>query len=180
MASDSPIATHLLKEAARIISQSGIESLKQRGFAKAAGTSPSVIAYHFEDMENFRTQAIWHALVNGIPSQFDMDIPASPPPASLAEWLKTLNGLLKPGTDEQPAGFYIGFARLTGQTCLLATRDPSLRPLVRYLRELEGWGFSGLKANSTFRRQCGQGTCGGIWPVGQGRGLVTSREQSGG
>ena len=136
----NPVATHLLDQAAAMISRTGIESLKQREFARQCGTSASAIAYHFGDMENLRTQAIWHALVIGLPTQFDSDQPSAPPAAGLPEWLKTLDALLDPGTPGGAPGFYVGFSRLTGQTCLMATRDPSLVPLVRYLRSLEGWG----------------------------------------
>jgi AcrR family transcriptional regulator len=137
---NSPMREQLLDEALRIMDVSGLEALSQRHLAKSAGVSASAIAYHFKDMKSFRTQAIWRALVNGIPSQLDPERSGVDQPSNISEWLKTLDAMLEPGTDDCPPGFYIGFARLTGQACLLSRHETSLVALVSYLRALEGWG----------------------------------------
>jgi len=136
----SPVREQLLDVALRIIENSGLEALSQRHLARNAGVSASAIAYYFNDMKSFKTQAIWRALVNGIPSQLDPDHSGVDQPRDISEWLKTLDAMLEPGTEHYPAGFYIGFARLTAQACLLSRHDPSLVALVSYLRALEGWG----------------------------------------
>jgi AcrR family transcriptional regulator len=137
---DSLIQEQLLDEALRIIESSGLEALNQRRLAKNVGVSTSAIAYYFKDMKSFRNRAIWRALVNGIPSQFDPERPAAEQPHDLAQWLETLDALLEPRSGARPVGFYSGFARLTGQACLLSRHDQSLVPLIAYLRALEGWG----------------------------------------
>jgi hypothetical protein len=45
---------------------------------------------------------------------------------------------IHPRTDYRTAGFYIRFARITGQASLLACRQPELRSLIEHLRTLEG------------------------------------------
>jgi AcrR family transcriptional regulator len=144
---NSPMREQLLDEALRIIESSGLEALNQRHLARNAGVSASAIAYYFKDMKSFRTQAIWRALVNGIPSQLDPERSGVEQPRDISEWLKTLDAMLEPGTDDRPAGFYIGFVRLTGQACLLSRHDPSLVALVSYLRALEGWGTYHVSRN---------------------------------
>lgn len=145
--SDAPIKEHLLKQAMGIIENVGLEALNQRRLAKNAGVSSSAIAYYFKDMKTFRNRAIWRALVNGIPSQLDPEGYPVEQPRDLRQWLVTLDGLLDLGEDDRPAGFYIGFARLTAQACLLSNHDSSLQPLVAYLRELEGWGTYRVSRN---------------------------------
>lgn len=145
--SDAPIKEQLLKEAIRIIENAGLEALNQRRLAKNAGVSSSAIAYYFKDMKTFRSRAIWRALVSGIPSQLDPEGYLVEQPSDLDQWLVTLEGLLDVGENERPAGFYIGFARLTAQACLLSSHDCSLLPLVAYLRELEGWGTYRVSRN---------------------------------
>jgi AcrR family transcriptional regulator len=138
--SDAPLQEQMLGEAIRIIDEAGLEALNQRRLAKQAGVSSSAIAYYFKDMKSFRNRAIWRALISGVPSQLDPERTAVEPPRDLGQWLETLGGMLEIAEGARPAGFYIGFARLTGQACLLARHDSSLLPLVAYLRELEGWG----------------------------------------
>ncbi len=146
---DAPVKEQLLEEALRIIEQSGLDALNQRRIAENLGVSTSAIAYHFKDMKNFRNRAIWRALVNGIPSQLDPERPAIEQPRNIYQWLETLDDMLEPGTNERPPGFYIGFARLTGQVCLLSHHDRSLVPLISYLRALEGWGTYHVSRNIT-------------------------------
>lgn len=145
--SDAPIKEQLLEEAIRIIEDAGLEALNQRRLARNAGVSSSAIAYYFKDMKTFRNRAIWRALVNGIPSQLDPEGYPVEQPSDLDQWLVTLEDLLDVGEDDRPAGFYIGFARLTAQACLLSNHDCSLLPLVAYLRELEGWGTYRVSRN---------------------------------
>jgi AcrR family transcriptional regulator len=145
--SDAPIKEQLLEQALRIIEESGLEALNQRRLARSAGVSSSAVAYYFKDMKSFRNRAIWRALVSGIPSQLNPERFPVEQPRDLRQWLETLEDLLVLGEAGRPAGFYIGFTRLTGQACLLSRHDPSLLPLIAYLRELEGWGTYRVSRN---------------------------------
>lgn len=135
-----PVAGQLLEAAVQIINRSGVSGINQRAIANAVGVSGSMITYHFNDMKNFVTQAIWRALVQDIPVQLDPDDDQAQQPANLSEWLGILDGLLQPVGPERDTGFYVSFSRLTGEACLMARRNPALLPLLRYLRGLEGWG----------------------------------------
>lgn len=137
---EAPVKEQLLEEAKSIIADAGLEALNQRRLAKNAGVSTSAIAYHFKDMKSFRNRAIWRALVSGVPSPLDPERSLAEQLQDLSSWLETLKDLLEVAEGDRPAGFYIGFARLTAQACLLSRHDRSLLPLIAYLRELEGWG----------------------------------------
>lgn len=137
---DAPIKDNLLSEAVRIIARDGLEALNQRRLAREAGVSTSAVAYYFNDMKTFRQQAIWRALVVGIPRQLNPESSAVEQPRDLDAWLDMIDDLLSVDPETRDGGFYVSFARLTGQACLLSCQDPSLRPLVAYLRALEGWG----------------------------------------
>jgi len=145
--SDAPVKEQMLDEALRIIEAAGLEALNQRRLAKSAGVSTSAIAYHFNDMKTFRNRAIWRSLVSGVPGQLDPSRSAAELPHDLVQWIAMLDRLLETGQAGRPAGFYIGFARLTAQACLLSRHDQSLRPLISYLRELEGWGTYRVSRN---------------------------------
>ncbi|MEO0031457.1 MAG: hypothetical protein RIS94_1215 [Pseudomonadota bacterium] len=134
-----PVAEQLLDTAVEIINESGMRTLNQRALAARAGVSGSLIAYHFGDMKTLAIQAIWRALVQGIPTQLDPAGDSSTLPKSLEEWLRILDAMLEVGNDTA-SGFYIGVSQLSAEACLLATRNPELMPLIRYLRSLEGWG----------------------------------------
>ena len=134
-----PIAEHLLHSAVEIINEAGVHALNQRDLAARAGVSASLIAYHYKDMRTLTTQAVWHALVQGIPVQLDPGGDKSAFPATLSEWFATLESMLQIG-GSGPQGFYIGLSRLSSEACLLASRNPALVPLISYLRGLEGWG----------------------------------------
>lgn len=134
-----PVAEQLLQAAVAIINEAGVHALNQRDLAARAGVSGSLIAYHYKDMRNLTTQAVWHALVQGIPVQLDPEGDAAAFPATLSEWFATLETMLQVGSD-QPQGFYIGLSRLSSEACLLAGRNPEMVPLISYLRGLEGWG----------------------------------------
>jgi AcrR family transcriptional regulator len=130
----------LLDAAVELINRAGIGAINQRAIAKAVGVSTAMIPYHFKDMRSFTTQAIWHALVQDIPVQLDPDHENEGLPRNLADWLGILDTLLQSATAERDAGFYVSFARLTGEASLMAGRNPALLPLIEYLRGLEGWG----------------------------------------
>jgi AcrR family transcriptional regulator len=135
------VAGKLLDAAVQLINRSGIGAINQRAIARAVGVANSMIPYHFNDMKNFTTQAIWHALVQGIPIQLDPDHEKKEElPQNLSEWLGILDQLLQSATPDRDAGFYVSFSRLTGEASLMAGRNPALLPLIVYLRGLEGWG----------------------------------------
>ena len=137
---DHAVARHLLDAAVEIINQAGVSGINQRAIARAVGVSTSIITYHFNDMKTFVTQAIWQALVQGIPVQLNPEHENEQQPSDLQEWLGILDQLLQPRQADRPAGYYVGFSRLTGEACLMAKRNPALLPLIVYLRGLEGWG----------------------------------------
>lgn len=130
----------LLSHAVAAIVEDGIGTINKRGLTDKAAVSSSMIAYHFGDMRSFVNEAVWRALVHGIPRELDPTLGNAAIPATLAEWFAALDGHVRPRVGDAPAGFYTGFARITGQACLLAEARGSLMPLVRHLRALEGWG----------------------------------------
>jgi AcrR family transcriptional regulator len=156
----------LLDAAMQIINRVGVGGINQRAIARAVGVSPSMITYHFNDMKTFTTQAIWRALVQGIPVQLDPDHESEELPRDLPEWLGILDNLLQPGQSGRDAGFYVGFSRLTGEACLMARRNPALLPLIIYLRGLEGWGtYRVSRAIEPLARRIGRdhASAFGIW-----------------
>jgi AcrR family transcriptional regulator len=134
------VAGKLLDAAVHIINRAGIGAINQRAIAKAADVSTAMISYHFKDMRNFTTQAIWHALVQDIPVQLDPDQENQGLPSNLADWLANLDVLLQSRAPRRDEGFYVSFSRLTGEASLMAGRNPALLPVIQYLRGLEGWG----------------------------------------
>jgi AcrR family transcriptional regulator len=136
------VAGKLLGAAVQIINRAGIGAINQRAVARAVGVSTAMIPYHFNDMKSFTTQAIWQALVQDLPVQLDPDreTESEQLPHNLPEWLVILDSLLRSGTAEHEAGFYVSFSRLTGEASLMAGRNSALLPLIVYLRGLEGWG----------------------------------------
>jgi AcrR family transcriptional regulator len=130
----------LLGYAIQAIVEDGIGTVNQRSLAEKASVSSSMISYHFKDMKSFVNEAVWRALVHGIPRELDPSHDAAEMPGSLDEWFAMLDAHIRPRAGDMPAGFYTGFARITGQACLLADTRSSLMPLVQHLRGLEGWG----------------------------------------
>ncbi|MGQ2942479.1 MAG: TetR/AcrR family transcriptional regulator [Blastomonas fulva] len=128
----------LLTHAIRAIVENGIGTINQRSLSQKAGVSSSMIAYHFKDMKSFVNEAIWRALVQGIPPVLDPGRAAMP--TTMQQWFEALETYVRPRIGETAAGFYTVFARITGQACLLADSRPSLMALVHHLRALEGWG----------------------------------------
>ncbi|WP_374414866.1 TetR/AcrR family transcriptional regulator [Novosphingobium colocasiae] len=142
----SEMPGELLRHAVEIIRSEGIAALNQRTLARQASVSPSMIAYHFKDMKTFKNEAIWQALVEDLPSEFD---PASMVslPRTLPEWVEFLDATLVAPPGSSVGGFYVSYSRMTCETSLLARSDRSLVPLVTYLREIDGWGTYRLSRN---------------------------------
>lgn len=134
------IREQLLLQAVDEIKENDIGALNQRDLSKKAGVSSSMIAYHFGNMKSFVNEALWRALVRGIPSEIDPDNREAKMPDTIEEWLTIINDYVTPRRGIEPSGFYTGFSIITGQACLLAKSQPALLPLIEYLRSLEGWG----------------------------------------
>ncbi|WP_285020567.1 TetR family transcriptional regulator [Novosphingobium sp. fls2-241-R2A-195] len=134
------IRDRLLFHAREEILQNGIGAVNQRSTARNAGASNSAIAYYFGSMDAFVDEAIWRAMLSDIPPELDPNRTIEGRRLSVQQWLTALNRHLQGADDGEPAGFYCTYARLTVQTCLLARSRPSLKPLVVFLRELDGWG----------------------------------------
>lgn len=137
----------MLGHAIQLIKEHGIGGLNQRMLARKAGVSSSMISYHFKDMKSFTNQAVWRALVEEIPSEFDPQGGAVQFPDSVGEWLNFLNSMLAVEPGKGSVGFYVSFSRMAGEASLLARSDKSLVPLMVYLREIDGWGTYRLSRN---------------------------------
>ncbi|MGH6999812.1 MAG: TetR/AcrR family transcriptional regulator, partial [Phenylobacterium sp.] len=61
-------------------------------------------------------------------------------PADLDDWARLMATTLQPGSPSGQAGFYVKYARLIAQICLLARRDPAFQDLAALLRGPEGGG----------------------------------------
>ena len=177
-----PIAQQLLQAAVEIINEAGVHALNQRKLAARAGVSASLIAYHYKDMQNVTTQAVWHALTQGIPVQLDPDAAAFP--ATLSDWFASLKAMLQLDPD-LPQGFYVGLSRLSTEACLLAGRNPEMIPLISYLRGLEGWGtYRVYQSLPALSNQIGrdQAAAFSVWVKSQGvlriAGLIAAQADS--
>ncbi|MCP5301539.1 MAG: TetR/AcrR family transcriptional regulator [Pseudomonadales bacterium] len=142
------LAEKLLEIAADEIKEKGLGSLSQRRLTKKAGVSSAMIAYHFDNMANFVNEALWHALLREKPSEFNAKDLNSIKQKNKVEWARVLKRLTRPKTGNTKAGFYSDYAKLTGQACLLASRQESLYPLIEHLRRIGGWGT--FKSGQTF------------------------------
>ncbi len=138
-AGHASIKEQLLAEAKRVIDQHGLDALNQRRITRNVGVSGSAISYYFGDMKTFRNRAIWRALMHNIPDPLNPQNPVGGQPRTMAQWLRTLDAMLQPATEDKPSGFYIGVARMTAQTCMLSRHDRALVPLISHLRAIEGW-----------------------------------------
>lgn len=134
------IRDRLLHHAKQEILLNGIDALNQRTVARKAGASNSAISYHFGSMEAFVDEAIWRALLTDIPAELDPTKTIDGKAMRMEDWLGVLSHHLRRAEGGQPAGFYTTYARITAQTCLMVHGRPSLKPLVAFLRELDGWG----------------------------------------
>lgn len=137
---DAALGDTLLDLAAREIFQHGVSVLNHRRLTALAGASPAMIIYHFGDTATFTTAAIWHALMQGLPSYLHRDDTDTAVRATMAEWAATLAQTVSRSATGASAGFYIAYARIVGQVCLRAQREPTHVPLIRYLRAIEGAG----------------------------------------
>jgi len=137
---DGALAERLIDVAAREIFQHGVMTLNHRRLTALAGVSPAMIVYHFGDMVTLANAAIWRALMQGLPAFLDDEIPETSSRGTMAAWATTLGETVSHGASGPSAGFYIAYARIVGQVCLLARRNESLVPLVRHLRSIEGSG----------------------------------------
>lgn len=136
----------MLGHAVEIIKRDGIGALNQRSLAQRANVSSSMIAYHFNDMKTFTNEAIWRALVKGIPGEFDPDSLVTLP-RTIPEWVEFLHATLLTPPSETQVGFYVRFSRMTAEASLLACSEHTLVPLMAYLREIDGWGTYRLSRN---------------------------------
>ncbi len=133
-------ARRLLDQAMRVIVRRGAADLNLRRVATDANTAPSQIVYHFGDFANLRRQAITAVLMQGLPAALNPLEPAGPQDAT-QDWSHALHAAVTPGGGGEAAGFYVNYARVLGQACLLAKRDATLRPLILQLRAIEGSGI---------------------------------------
>ncbi|MDQ1229711.1 TetR/AcrR family transcriptional regulator [Sphingomonas sp. SORGH_AS_0879] len=132
------MAAQLVESAARQISLYGVGALNHRRLTAIAGASSSMIVYHFGNTERFAEQAIWAALLQKLPSTLDYEAAVVGERQDPAKWSTGLLRMLGIGNAD---AFYVGYARIVGQTCLLARNNPAFVPLVRHLRILEGAGI---------------------------------------
>ncbi|WP_404477959.1 hypothetical protein [Novosphingobium sp. BL-52-GroH] len=130
----------------------GIPGLNLKKIAKQANASLSMIAYHFGDTESFVNEAVWRALVQGIPIEVDPNRADGMPLAAIDDWTQLLARLIRPRQEQARPGFYVGVARLIGQAALFARRRKDLLPVILHLRKIEGAGT--FRASQT------------IWPTG--------------
>ncbi|CAN7433467.1 TetR family transcriptional regulator [Phenylobacterium sp. LjRoot164] len=133
----------LLDIAADLIMEGGVGAVTNRSVTQLAKASTSTILYHFGDMRTFLSQAIWHSVFREIPTYLDWRRPLDRSrPADLAAWSELMAATLKLAPPGAPAGagFYVKYARLIAQICLLARRDPAFQDLAALLRGPEGGG----------------------------------------
>lgn len=134
----APMEALLSTVAARIASE-GIGRVNLRRIATEAGVPPSLIIYHYGDFAAFLSAAIWRAMMHELPAYLDRARPAGV--LDRADWLHGLETAMDPHTTDGAQGFYVRYARILGQVCLLARQRPELVPLVRQLRAIEGMGI---------------------------------------
>ncbi|MCT8001983.1 TetR family transcriptional regulator [Sphingomonas sanguinis] len=139
---DAPTAQRLLRATAAAIREEGMAALNLRRIAKLAKTSPSAIAYHFGDLDSFADRAIEWALNSDVPPALRPW--TRNPSKNAAETIAFLADMLDAsGPDEASPyrGFYISYARIVAQTCLMARQRRGLVRLVRQARFFEGAGI---------------------------------------
>lgn len=163
------LSRRLLDIAAREILEKGVTTLTHRRLTALAGVSPAMIIYHFGDMATLESAAIWQALLSGLPAYLNSSVEHAAHRQDMDAWVASLQPTLVPATPDRPAGFYVGYARIVGQTCLIARRNPAFVPLVNYLRAIEGIGI--FNAGQTIwperlRLSRGRATCFALWAKG--------------
>lgn len=167
------LCEELLNNAAQHVLFDSISTLNQRKIAKDAGTSQSMISYHFGNLENFVNEAIWRAMLIRIPNEVNPAVSEGRKLESLATWAAFLADLICAGPGPGGAGnsgFYINIARITGQVSLLAAHRNQLLPVVDHLRNFEGSGS--FRASQTIwptsiRISRSVATAFGIWIKGR-------------
>ena len=131
----------LLDIAANLIMEGGVGAVTNRSVTQLAKASTSTILYHFGDMRGFVAEAIWHSVFREIPPYLDWRRPLDlQRPAGLDDWARLMATTLQPVSSSGQAGFYVKYARLIAQICLLARRDPAFQDLAALLRGPEGGG----------------------------------------
>lgn len=134
----SPMDDLLTTVAQQIVSD-GISDINLRRIATQAGVPPSLIIYHYGDFAAFMSAAICRAMTHELPSY--LDIASSADRDAREGWLSGLETAVDPAATDGAKGFYLRYARILGQVCLLARQRQELVPLVRQLRAIEGMGI---------------------------------------
>lgn len=134
----SPMEDLLTTVSQHIVSD-GISDINLRRIATQAGVPPSLIIYHYGDFAAFMSAAIWRAMMHELPSYLDLANSADTP--AREGWLSGLETAVNPTATGSAKGFYLRYARILGQVCLLARQRQDLVPLVRQLRAIEGMGI---------------------------------------
>lgn len=126
--------------AVRSIEREGASGLNIKRLAEEEGVAHSQIIYHFGSFAAFRNQAIWRALMQGLPETIDSK---RPHPAAFPDGrsLDALDAMVTPGSGGANPGYYVGYGRILGQACLAAQVDTGLKPLILHLRAIEGRGI---------------------------------------
>jgi len=140
---DGSLKLKLLDIAADQILEGGVEAVTNRSVSQQAETSTSSIPYHFGDMRRFLVEAVWHSVFREIPRYLDARRPAETSrPDDISGWADLLapTMALDAEGDGRRAGFYVKYARLISQICLLAPRDKVFAELAMLLRGPEGGG----------------------------------------
>lgn len=140
----------LIATVAQRIAVDGIGDINLRRIATEAGVTPSLIIYHYGDFAAFLSAAIWRAMMHELPGYLDHAHAADA--QARADWLTGLETAVDPDATTGAKGFYLRYARILGQVCLLARRRPELVPLVRQLRAIEGMGIHSASMNVWPRR----------------------------
>ena len=134
----------LLDQAVRVITDRGAADLSLRRVAADVSLAPSQIVYHFGDFATFRCEALVEALMRGLPTGLDPSLPSDRVASHEGEWAVRLARTTCAREEGQSAGYYVRYARVLGQACLLAKRDETLRSLAMHLRIIEGSGIHHL------------------------------------
>lgn len=133
-----PSMEALMQAAVEQIILSGVTGLNLKRIASEIKQAPSQIVYYFGDFATFRRMAIWRALMHALPVYLNKNQPQN---RADTDWAKELARTTRIPSAENLAGFYVTYSRALGQTCLLASSDPTLEDFVLNLRLLEGDGI---------------------------------------
>jgi len=131
------IPERLIQQAASEILQHGVDSINQRKLARLANTSASMITYHFGGKSAFDIHVIWRAMVMDLPLTMDVR-PDNSTKITFEQWSKDIAALIRPRVSDSRAGFYLSYARMTGEIALMASQRSDLLPLAAHLRSIDG------------------------------------------